>query len=318
MTHKPTVIPIESEEQWLAERQKYIGASDAADICGVGFGGPLGKWLEKRGETPPKTMNESMEMGLWFEDAIAKRFEHKTGWKVKPANYILVHPTHTFMSCSLDRWTEDESGDEIPLEIKNVSEYMADRWQDGPPDYYRIQVQHQLAVTGKPYAYIAACIGGNRVQWWKIERDDALIAAIIEIEAKFWELVQTGQPPAIDESEEAEQVLRLVYPESEQGKSITLDDDLTTTYRHLRQAQVSEDLIAAEIQGYKNKLLDAMKDAEAAYLPGQDKPVITYKSTPSRRLDIKRLSSDHPELVQPYYTETVQRRFLVKGEKVGD
>ncbi|MFA5387803.1 MAG: YqaJ viral recombinase family protein [Candidatus Paceibacterota bacterium] len=320
MTYKPIVIEVSKqsdEAAWQEERRKHVTATDApriAHIAPESWGGPLTVWLEKKGQAKPYEATEGMEIGEFMEDTIAKMFEWKVGQKTTPSNVMLVNPNHPFMACSLDRWTEDSKGILVPLELKNVGEYLKDEWEGEVPAHYQIQVQHQLAVTGAPYAWIAPLIGGNKFRPSKILRDDRLIDELIEMERKFWNLVETDQAPAIDDSKEAEEVLRLVHPESTAGKSVELDVDLQAVYKKLSQARVAEAMLKTEIQGYKNRLMEAMADAEEAYIPGQEKPVVTYRGSKTRRFNSTRFVSEHPEQAAPYYTESTSRRFLVKGE----
>jgi len=304
-------------------RRQGIGGSDVAAICGLNpYRGALSVWLEKKGQSTEKQVTERMEIGEFMEDSIAQLFAKKTGIKVKPSNAILQHPVHTFMLASVDRDIEGEEGEGV-LECKNVGERMASEWKDKQgndvvPEYYMLQVQHYLAVSGKQYAWVAALIGGNHLVTIRVPRDDTLIDELIEIERKFWNLVETDQPPSIDDSKEAEEVLRCIYPTSVEDKTVELDDSLQDVYRKLTQARAGEALLKEEIQGYKNRIMEAMGDAEAAFIPGQEKPVVTYRGSITRRFNSTRFVSENPDLAAPYYIETSSRRFLVKGEENGD
>ncbi len=323
MTYKPIAHKLSKAADanaWLDFRRRGIGGSDVAAICGLNpYRGPLAVWLEKKGQAVQREATEAMELGEWLEDSIAEYFAKKKGFAIKPSNVILQHPKHTFMLASIDRWVDEGAGKEGVLEVKNVGERMAKEWrdlegEDSVPDYYALQVQHYLAVTGCEYAWVAPLIGGNRLKPVRLARDDRLIDELIEIERKFWNLVETDQAPAIDDSKEAEEVLRLVHPESTEGKSVELDVDLQAVYKKLSQARVAEAMLKTEIQGYKNRLMEAMADAEEAYIPGQEKPVVTYRGSKTRRFNSTRFVSEHPEQAAPYYTESTSRRFLVKGE----
>ena len=323
MTYQPIVHKLSKAadaDAWLEFRRRGIGGSDVAAICGLNpYRGALRVWLEKKGQSPQQETTEAMELGEWLEDSIAEYFAKKKGFAIRQSGVILQHPVHTFMLASIDRWVDEGGGKEGVLEVKNVGERMAKEWLDlegdnSVPDYYTLQVQHYLAVTGADYAWVAPLIGGNRLKPVRLARDDRLIDELIEIERKFWNLVETDQAPAIDDSKEAEEVLRLVHPESTAGKSIELDTSLQSIYKKLSQARVAESMLKTEIQGYKNLLMEALGDAEEAYIPGQEKPVVTYRGSVTRRFNSTRFVSEHPEEAAPYYTESTSRRFLVKGE----
>jgi predicted phage-related endonuclease len=55
-------------------------------------------------------------------------------------------------------------------------------WRDGVPLYVIIQVQHQLAVTGKQAAHICALICGHEAKIFKVERNEIVINQIMASE----------------------------------------------------------------------------------------------------------------------------------------
>jgi putative phage-type endonuclease len=297
------VTKASDEAEWHRLRMTGIGSSDAPAVCGVNpFSGALSIWLDKMGQAAPRETNEAMEIGEWMEDTIAEMFSKRTGYRVTTPGGMLRHPIHTFMLADVDKWMEDDSGATGVLEIKNVGPRMEKYWADGAvPDYVQVQVQHQLCVSDKDYAPV------------RIERNEAVIDWLIEIEGKFWNLVETGTAPPIDDSEDAEKVLKFLYPTSEAGETVELGEKMKNIYNNLIQTKRALKLLEEEERLYSNQLKDFMKTAEAAYLPGDTKPAITYKGSTSRRLDTTRLAREQAELVAAYYVESSARRFLVKG-----
>lgn len=78
--------------------------------------------------------------------------------------------------------------------------------------YVQLQVQHQLAVTGKHAADVAVLLGGQELQVFRIERDDELIGKLIALEQGTWGYVG-GQPATADGSDSADAALRALYPQ---------------------------------------------------------------------------------------------------------
>jgi putative phage-type endonuclease len=303
-------------ERWHAIRRTGVGSSDAPAVCGVSpWGGALGVYLQKVGQAPVKESSEAMLAGEWLEPAIAEMFSKKTGFQVADPGVMLRHPVHEFMICDVDRWTEDDSKQAGIVEIKNVGAHMAAKYwvDDQVPDHVKVQLQHQLCVCGAEYGWVAALLGGNHLVLERFERDENLIKALIDIEGDFWLLVQDRRPPAVDDSEEAEKVLRYCYPEAAKGSTVTLDDEQQELLRKLRLAREAQKSLDSEVRLYKNTLMQWMKDAEVAFIPGQDKPAITYKGSVTRRLDTGRLAAERPDVAAAYYVESSSRRFLVKG-----
>lgn len=72
-----------SRSEWLQERAKGIGGSDAGIILGVNkFRTPFELWLEKTGQVEPQeTDNEAIYWGNQMENVVAKEFEKRTGKK---------------------------------------------------------------------------------------------------------------------------------------------------------------------------------------------------------------------------------------------
>jgi len=237
-------------------------------------------------------------------------FSRRTQFKTKRCNYILQHPEHDFMLANLDRLVkdDDEEGWGV-LEVKNVGEYRKADWEDGAvPEYYMIQVQHYMAVTGASYAWLAPLIGGNRMNPVKVMRDDRLIASLIKIERDFWHLVETRTPPPLDDSVDASKVLKHIYPTSTQA-SVTVDESLITRLRAAKNRVTDAE---KEVRGLENQLKEQMKEAEAAYIPGNPKPAITWRGSTTKKLDVAALEAAEPELCVKYMREVPMRRFLVK------
>ena len=95
-----------SREDWLAERRKSIGGSDAAAVCGLSkWESPYSVWANKRGLTPEKEQTEAMRQGRDLEGYVAERFCEGTGLKVRRENAILINPKYPFAHANVDRMT---------------------------------------------------------------------------------------------------------------------------------------------------------------------------------------------------------------------
>ena len=67
-------------------------------------------------------------------------------------------------------------------------------------------------------------ICGQEIRIHRIERDDELIARLIELERQFWHYVETDTAPPADGSESAGKSLRYLYPQ-DSGDVLDLTDD---------------------------------------------------------------------------------------------
>lgn len=69
-----------SREDWLKERRKAIGGSDAAAIIGLNaYATPYTVWADKTGRLPEKPDNEAMRQGRDLEQYVVDRFTELTG-----------------------------------------------------------------------------------------------------------------------------------------------------------------------------------------------------------------------------------------------
>ena len=199
------------------------------------------------------------------------------------------------------------------FEAKTSSAYRADEWDDKIPDEYMLQVQHYIAVTGCMGAYIAVLIGGNTFKWKFIERDEELIAMLIQLEGEFWKHVQEGIPPAIDGSEASAKFLNQRFPDSVPRSKIDLPGDAFSLI--LRYDSACEQLKQAEEQKQEaENLIKQMMGEHEAGIAGNR--LVTWKSITQERLDSKALKEDRPSLFRKYSNKISYRRFVVKAAAI--
>ena len=212
MSIERTSILNMSHEQWLEERRKGIGGSDAAGIVGLNaYMTPYSIWADKTGRIPPKEDNEAMRQGRDFEDYVAKRWEEATGKKVRRCNYILRNTKYPFAHANIDR---DVVGENAGLECKTTSLMNLRKFKNGSfPENYYAQCMHYLAVTGADRWYLAVLVLNQGFYNFVIERDEDEIKALMEAEAEFWRSVESDTPPAFTGLDPDSEALKVVYRE---------------------------------------------------------------------------------------------------------
>jgi len=97
------------------------------------------------------------------------------------------------------------------MEIKSV-DWMVFKndWIDGhPPHHIEIQVQHELAVSGRPGCIIAALVGGNDLKIIPRLADPEMAAMLIDAINKFWLSIESDTPPAPNFERDAEFLCRM-------------------------------------------------------------------------------------------------------------
>ena len=302
-----------SRDDWLTARNRGIGGSDAAVAVGLSpYKSPLELWLEKTGRKPADDLsaNDAVFWGITLEAIIANVYAERTGAKVRRVNSILQHPKYPFMLVNLDRVVAHPTDGNGLLEVKTAGLRSAAYWVEGVPEGYQCQVLHQLAVTGKTWADVAVLIGGNDFRIYRIERDEAKIEALIQLEQTFWQHVLEDTPPSCDGSESSSRALAKLYP-ADQGAILDYSEDfemnrLFSDYWAYRQrkenAEIKEELLKQQLQ---EKLGVA---SGAVFEAGK---ISWKKAKDSVTTDIKQLAADNPELVARYLAlKPGSRRFL--------
>jgi putative phage-type endonuclease len=305
-----------SRADWLSVRRTGIGGSDAAAAVGLNpYVSPLELWLDKTGRDAGIAKPDPVDTtcptywGTLLEPIVAAAYTQQTGNRVRKVNAVLQHPTIPFMLTNLDREIVGVPGLQI-LECKTAGEFGARLWRAGVPEYVQLQVQHQLAVTGKRAADVAVLLCGQQLAVHRIERDDELIARLIPLEAQFWQYVIDDTPPSADGSESADRALRCLYPGNAGAVDFTDDRRLSMVFSDL--VAVRADIEAREQQEavLKQTIQQAMGEASRAVFETGE--VSFKRSKDSGGVDLKRLLADHPELESQYaITKPGSRRFLI-------
>jgi len=266
-------VSYENEAEWRDARRLAIGASDTAGIFGMGYVSQsiVTVWSSKTGgpevEFPPD-VKKRVERGKRMEGIISDEVADDLKIPIyDPGDYtIFYHPTFPWLAATLDRIAlEDDEA--VPVEFKYNDAYLKKAWKgDEPILKYEIQCQHQMAVTGARYCYLAGLVGGNELFVKKIKRDNAFIAAMILKLSEFWGYVNRMEVPPIDGSEATSDWLRVAYPKQER-KSIVLPEEAIEWDRRLLEVQEDIKRLKTEEASLKNKLKFAIGDAEEGILP---------------------------------------------------
>lgn len=310
-----------SREDWLSVRRNGIGSSDAAAAVGLSpYKSQLALWMEKTGRDDlfaPIDVNDESTPVYWgtlLEPIVAASYVKRTGNRVRKVNAILQHPDHPFLLANLDREIIGVPEVQI-LECKTAGVQGARLWKDGVPEYVVLQVQHQLAVTGKRAADVAVLIGGQELQIHRIKRDDLLIERLIQLEDVFWGYVQSDIAPPVDGSDSADQALRRLYP-NDVGSTLDFSQDMEMSAAFsdlvaVRQTLDTQTKLEALL---KQRIQQRMGDASKAVFETGD--VTWRRSKDGVDIVLPKILADHPDYQETYaIPRPGSRRFLVNVAK---
>lgn len=201
---------------WLEERKKGIGGSDAATILGLNpYKTTIELWEEKTGrrEAPDISDKPYVKYGTQAEDLLRQLFalDYPQYIVTHEENTIIKHPEHPFLFASLDgKLLDVATGKEGILEIKTTNILQStqkEKWKDKIPDNYYCQVLHYLNVTSCSFAILKAQLkydyGGEirlETKHYYIDRKDVEddIKLLQEKEIQFWkEYIEKDKKPPL-------------------------------------------------------------------------------------------------------------------------
>ncbi|MCG7403047.1 YqaJ viral recombinase family nuclease [Caballeronia zhejiangensis] len=251
---------------WLLERNLGIGGSECAAALGIDpYITQRELWERKLGRLPDTPDNERMAAGRHIEPAIAAWAIEKYGFHLRMRHQSLVHRNIKIMRANVDRV---HVGQRRGVELKNVDRLIVQRsneWgEEGSsqiPERHYLQVQHYMEVLNFEAFDVIACIGGNELRRYQIERDEELIEEIVEREQVFWGYVEREEPPPFDfDHASTLPLLKKLYPGTS-GESIDLPPEAVHWHKVMTEAGKQVKRYEAIVDGCKGHLLGMLGDA---------------------------------------------------------
>lgn len=273
--------------EWLIERKKGIGASEAAAVLGISpWSSPVGVWAEKKGLAPPIEDNFRLKLGRLLEEPVAQLYAEREGVTLTGGGYDLRwHPGGLPVFATPDRHIE-----EFPrgLECKTVDPHMEGQWgEDGTGDipvYYVPQLVLGMAVTGYPEWHLAALFGFGELRVYRLMRDMELEEAILSRLTEFWNRYVIGnEEPPLDGSDACASYLAMKYPANRLPLigAGAVEEKLLVDLFAIREQVKADDAIQTE---YENRLKAIIGEAEG--IQGVCGRVTWKKAKDSEKIDL--------------------------------
>jgi len=310
-------------EEWLEQRRQGIGGSDTPVII-LGdehpFTTPRELWEEKVGIRGSDTATPAMKRGTALESTIATIYAGETERKIRRVNAILQHERFDWMVGNIDREIVGVKGRKPGiLEIKCPGlRTFSKIKREGIPDYYQLQMQHYLAVTGRKWGAFAVF---SAERWdllhFDVERDDELIELIVERDAAFWELVKNGTPP-----ESAEELTKVDIPPLQTDMELVrIDSDAwRNAVDEFRMAKEILDEAKELESGAKERLRNLMELHGASVAEGGGLRVYYREQAGRMTFDHKAFAKSNPGIdLSPWFKQSSPSRpfrpYFLKEEK---
>jgi predicted phage-related endonuclease len=226
-------------------------------------------------------------------------FTKRSGVATAEAPGTLVHVDRPWQRVNVDRYTFERPGPASGvLECKNRSEYQADQWEDGAvPDAPAIQCHWGMAVGGWDHGFVAALVGGNKLRWSRLERDEEMIEYLVDYCGKWFQrhVVEGFEPPA-DGLEATADLLAKLW--SVKAETIAEIDVAKAKELRARRADLKakEKALAEKLRLVENEMRLATGENEIAKSGGQS--AWSWKANGS--FASKQFTEAEPELAAEY------------------
>ena len=301
--------------------QSAFSASQVGTLYGCGWGTMLELYNRYKGinavsAEPSPEAKESMEFGTFFEDAVAKYFANKMGFKIKKCGetaywaddmpYFICHPDRLVVG-------KDDMGRRVALEIKCVSPYSNGWGESGTteiPDVYFFQVQSYFACSVPCDVVYVVCMRGNRIYSYEILPDEEIIADIRYRVAKAKADFDAGIIPSSENCSEA--IMKFKDRIDPLADAVGANDDAVSIYNKLIEVHKNADAVKKQEESLKAQLAEYMGTAPAVVITEgtKVKKICSWATKNTTSFDFDKLSADHPDINLNDYRSSKQSTFI--------
>lgn len=263
----------------IVDRRQFIGGSDISAILGISpWQTPYQLWCEKTSEQPIEldaAKAAFFRRRKMMEPYVIElaREEHQLDVVARNARY---YDDTGIFSCEVD-FEHEYEGHIENADVKTVHPFMAKEWgepgTDEIPKHYTAQFLWGQMITGRDSTLCMAMIGIDKLEPYRVMRNDGVIQWMRGQASRFWDLVDKKTPPEITTLEDA----KLAWRREQQAKQIVatpeilaIADRLYLMKKAINGRQAEADLLELDLKKF-------MGNAEEIVDPQGDR-VMTWKT----------------------------------------
>lgn len=293
------------------DRNTFIGGSDAGTILGLNpWKSAYTLWAEKTGRKEVKDISdlERIRLGNDLEDYVASRFTEATGKKVRRDNTRYFLKEYPYIVGHIDRRV---IGEKAGLEIKTTSQIAKTEFEKGDiPMTYYCQCMHYMVVTGFDHWYLAILSFQRGFYWFRIDRNEEEIEALVEAEEDFWKCAQSDVIPNIDGSESTAETIQEIYPEAN-TEAVDIEP-MRETIETLESVKDQIKALETLKKEYESLIKESLKDAENGLIRGYR---VTWKNVDRESFDSKKFKAEHPDMYLEYVKQSRYRTLRIEKKE---
>jgi putative phage-type endonuclease len=306
-------------------RAKSLGGSDIGALLGLSkYRSAVDVWMEKTGKEVAIKDSLPLRFGQFAESFVADEYTLATGAQLSTHDSAVVHPEYEYMHGHIDRFvlvgdsaliaSDGKITASRILECKTANPFAQSDWgeagSDQVPLSYLVQCVWYMMLTNIDRTDLAVLFGNADFRIYEITRDLDLEQIVLERAISFWEnhVIKDIPPAATSESD-----YKTLFGKATVSKSVEAPMETCELIKKLKLLNAQVEQYESEISKIKQSIMGQMQDAEVLTFQGQT--LVTWKAPkPSLRLDAKRLSVEHPDLIDQYQVPIQNSRRLVIKE----
>ena len=273
----------DDRDDWLKLRHRYWNASSAATLLHrhpfQTLHDEIGRKLAGVYSTPE---NDAMRRGRHLEGAVADWYAETAGLDLYEPDDLYVYDDA--IMATLDRRIVGHPAEAV--EIKTTAKTV-----ESPDTYWVDQCQAQMLCAGLDRVRLVAMDGTMRLKSWTIERDDTLIAELVDAATPIVAAIRAGifpdwvTPPP---------------PKKHTDATVELDADAVLLVEDLAALRAEQKRLADDEQRLKRLVGEVLGAAQSGTVNGA--PVVQYRSSTRTTIDAARLRAEHPDIAASFST----------------
>lgn len=306
-----TVWNITRRDEWLAKRERNIGASEIAALFHAHpYTSAFQLWCKHTGRISQENEDsDALRRGRIMEPAVAEALrEAHPEWIIVPARqYVELEAHRVAASPDFYAWPSAEHRDRdegrFLIQAKTVTEEIyEDEWTPAPPVSYLLQVQAEMMITGLSKNVLAVMVLDGRrfpVHEYPMAADVEIHVQIADRADKFWRCVHNQVEPKLHHPHDAWAIARL-HPDAEDaGKPLALHgkgdiamacEAYKAVSKQIKALEVEKDTLASKLKGeLRNHARAECEGWRISWptVPGHIRPQVEVQ--PYRRLTVTKV-----------------------------
>lgn len=265
-----------------------IGASDIGAIAGLNpHKAPIDVWRRKLGLADVHEGDSRFAYwGVNLEPVVRDEYAKRNNVQVYVPPKSLFSKEIPWARATPDGAVVEGGSWKWLVQIKTAGAQSSARWEGNAiPAEYEAGVQWEMFVCELSRCDIAVLIGGNDYQERTVERDDKVIANLIEIATDFQRCVDKRIAPPVDASESYRRHLEASMGTRNDDVTLDASPELEIAVRELRELREQSDFVGERETLLRNTITAAMLAAGATTLHTSEGKITWKASKGSNRID---------------------------------